>query len=108
MSNLFSGKNKKNVISLLPAELAQRVVMVKLEEDWPKCLPSGFKGKINSFQYKHSFSFFIYSCLPSRDISQHKPGCLPVLFKRQLPGPGGTTLLFYVSTRNDITRRSHS
>ena len=27
--SLFSGKNKKNIISLLPAEFAQRVVKVK-------------------------------------------------------------------------------
>ena len=27
---LFSGKNKKNVVNLSPAELAQRVVKVKL------------------------------------------------------------------------------
>ena len=30
MSNLFSGKNKKNTINLLSAEYAQRVLMVKV------------------------------------------------------------------------------
>ena len=30
MSNLFSGKNKKNIIILLSAENAQRVVKVKI------------------------------------------------------------------------------
>ena len=31
LSNMFSGKNKKNIISLSSAELVQRVIMVKVE-----------------------------------------------------------------------------
>ena len=39
--NLFSGKNKKNIINLLPAEFAQRVVKANLysKHFFNKCHP---------------------------------------------------------------------
>ena len=53
ISNIFSGKNKKNIISLLSAALAQKLVTVKL-----LCSFESFKGKklmnIILIQHQHS------------------------------------------------------
>ena len=41
--SLFSGKNKKNIINLLSAEFAQRVIKVKLSLPFHLCFYSLFQ-----------------------------------------------------------------
>ena len=46
--NLFSEKNKKNIINLTSAELAQRVVMIKKLKDCPMIVPLPSWSQVNA------------------------------------------------------------